>query len=173
MPAIDAGPTRARHLFIEHEGMLRTSNAIRLAFSHEPCMGFGTPAKSNKLGGASTNSPLRTLSSPNLVPIAIRVPRAVICITSAIAHHGLPHRSRAQSMSVWTRASLPSLNRAASLPLRERGLDGKVLPRGERLNFSCNRIMGKSTCCAPTRCVIGLSSMAIPAREADAGDRRR
>jgi len=29
------------------------------------------------------------LSSPDLVPIAIRVPRAVVCLTSAQAHHGL------------------------------------------------------------------------------------
>jgi predicted transcriptional regulator of viral defense system len=29
------------------------------------------------------------LSSPDLVPIAIRFPRAVVCLVSALAHHGL------------------------------------------------------------------------------------
>jgi predicted transcriptional regulator of viral defense system len=56
------------------------------------------------------------LSSPDLVPIAIRIPRAVTCLISALAHHGLttqvPH---AVDIALPSHAQVPKVD---SVPIR-------------------------------------------------------
>jgi predicted transcriptional regulator of viral defense system len=56
------------------------------------------------------------LSSPDLVPIAIRIPRAVVCLISALAHHGLttqvPH---SVDIALPSHAQIPKIG---SVPLR-------------------------------------------------------
>jgi predicted transcriptional regulator of viral defense system len=56
------------------------------------------------------------LTSPDLVSVAIRIPRAVICLISALAHHGLttqvPH---AVDVALPSHAQIPKLD---GIPLR-------------------------------------------------------
>jgi hypothetical protein len=56
------------------------------------------------------------LTSPDLVPVAIRIPRGVICLISALAHHGLttqvPH---AVDFALPSHAQMPKID---GVPLR-------------------------------------------------------
>ena len=90
MPTIDAGRARARRVFAEHAGMLRTSNAIRLGIHPRTLYALRDAGEIEQIGrGLYKLSTTPPLSSPDLVPIAIRIPRAVVCLISALAHHGL------------------------------------------------------------------------------------
>ena len=89
----DSEPARALDLFAEHGGMLRTSRAIRLGIHPpNPVCASGMPPRSNRSRPPlSIGSPVRRPlpRGPILVPIAVRIPRAVVCLISALAQHGL------------------------------------------------------------------------------------
>jgi predicted transcriptional regulator of viral defense system len=90
MPAIDTGVTKAREVFSEHGGMLRTSKAIQLGIHPRTLYALRDAGEIEQVGrGLYRLSTAPALSSPDLVPIGIRVPRAVVCLISALAHHGL------------------------------------------------------------------------------------
>ncbi|MGH9344278.1 MAG: type IV toxin-antitoxin system AbiEi family antitoxin domain-containing protein [Terriglobia bacterium] len=82
----DTGLTRARRVFTKHRGMLRTSQAIRLGIHPRTLYMLRDAGEIEQVGRGlyrlSTASPL---SSPDLVPIAIRIPRAVVCLISALS----------------------------------------------------------------------------------------
>jgi predicted transcriptional regulator of viral defense system len=90
MPIADTALTKARHLFTGHGGMLRTGNAIRLGVHPRTLYALRNSDEIEPVGrglyGLSTSPPL---TSPDLVPVAIRIPRAVVCLISALVHHGL------------------------------------------------------------------------------------
>jgi predicted transcriptional regulator of viral defense system len=90
MPATDTGLTTAREVFTEHGGMLRTSKALRLGIHPRALYALRDAGEIEQVGrGLYRLSTAPALSSPDLVPIAIRIPRAVVCLISALAHHGL------------------------------------------------------------------------------------
>lgn len=90
MVTTNIGLSNARQVFKEHGGMLRTSNAIRLGVHPRTLYTLRDAGEIEQVGrGLYRLSSAPPLSSPDLVPIAIRVPRAVICLISALAHHGL------------------------------------------------------------------------------------
>lgn len=90
MPATDTGITKAREVFTEHGGMLRTSKALRLGIHPRTLYALRDSGEIEQVGrGLYRLSTAPALSSPDLVPIAIRIPRAVVCLISALAHHGL------------------------------------------------------------------------------------
>jgi predicted transcriptional regulator of viral defense system len=90
MPATDTGATKAREVFTEHGGMLRTSKALRLGIHPRTLYALRDAGEIEQVGrGLYRLSTAPALSSPDLVPIAIRIPRAVVCLISALAHHGL------------------------------------------------------------------------------------
>ncbi len=90
MVTTNIGLSNARQVFKEHGGMLRTSNAIRLGVHPRTLYSLRDAGEIERVGrGIYRLSSAPPLSSPDLVPIAIRVPRAVICLISALAHHGL------------------------------------------------------------------------------------
>jgi len=90
MPPTDAGVTKAREVFTEHGGMLRTSKALRLGIHPRTLYALRDAGGIEQVGrGLYRLSTAPALSSPDLVPIAIRIPRAVVCLISALAHHGL------------------------------------------------------------------------------------
>ena len=90
MPATDTGVTKAREVFTEHGGMLRTSKALRLGIHPRTLYALRDAGEIEQVGrGLYRLSTAPALSSPDLVPIAIRIPRAVVCLISALAHHGL------------------------------------------------------------------------------------
>lgn len=70
--------------------MLRAANAIRLGIHPRILYALRDAGEIEQVGrGLYRLSTVPPLSSPDLVPIAIRVPRAVICLISALAQHGL------------------------------------------------------------------------------------
>ena len=117
MPAIDTSFAKARHLFAEQGGMLRTSKAIRLGVHPRTLYALRDAGEIEQVGrGLYRLSSAPPLSSPDLVPIAIRIPRAVVCLISALAHHGLttqvPH---AVDIALPSHAKVP---KADGAPLR-------------------------------------------------------
>jgi predicted transcriptional regulator of viral defense system len=90
MAAGDTGIAEARQVFTEHGGMLRTSKATRLGIHPRTLYALRDAGEIEQVGrGLYRLSTAPPLSSPDLVPIAIRIPRAVVCLISALAHHGL------------------------------------------------------------------------------------
>jgi len=90
MPAAHAGLAKARHVFTKHGGMLRTSMAIRLGIHPRTLYALRDSGEVEQVSrGLYRLSTAPPLSSPDLVPVAIRSPRAVVCLISALAHHRL------------------------------------------------------------------------------------
>src|SRR6185295_15951435 len=117
MPAVETGLAKARNVFAEHGGMLRTSKAIRLGIHPRTLYALRDAGEIEQDGrGLYRLSTAPPLSSPDLVPIAIRIPRAVICLISALAHHRLttqvPH---AVDIALPSHAQIPKV---AGIPLR-------------------------------------------------------
>lgn len=117
MPATDTGVTKAREVFTEHGGMLRTSKALRLGIHPRTLYALRDAGEIEQVGrGLYRLSTAPALSSPDLVPIAIRIPRAVVCLISALAHHGLttqiPH---AIDIALPSHAKVPKVD---GVPLR-------------------------------------------------------
>lgn len=84
------GLAKARQLFSKHGGMLRTSKAIQMGIHPRTLYALRDAGEIEPLGrGLYRLSAAPPLSSPDLVPIAIRIPRAVVCLISALAHHRL------------------------------------------------------------------------------------
>ena len=90
MAAADTAVAKARQVFSEHRGMLRTSKAMRLGIHPRTLYALRDAGDIEQVGrGLYRLSTAPPLSSPDLVPIAIRIPREVVCLVSALAHHGL------------------------------------------------------------------------------------
>ena len=117
MSATDTGATKALDVFTEHGGMLRTSKALQLGIHPRTLYALRDAGEIEQVGrGLYRLSTAAALSSPDLVPIAIRIPRAVVCLISALAHHGLttqiPH---AIDIALPSHANVPKVD---GLPLR-------------------------------------------------------
>jgi predicted transcriptional regulator of viral defense system len=117
MPATDTGLTKARDVFTEHGGMLRTGKALRLGIHPRTLYALRDSGEIEQVGrGLYRLSTAPALSSPDLVPIAIRIPRAVVCLISALAHHGLttqiPHTI---DIALPSHANIPKVS---GVPLR-------------------------------------------------------
>src|SRR5258705_13432110 len=117
MAATNTGLAKAHQLFTEHGGMLRTSKAIRLGIHPRILYALRDAGEIEQVGrGIYRLSAAPPLSSPDLVPIAIRIPRAVVCLISALAHHGLttqiPH---AIDIALPSHARVPKVD---AVPLR-------------------------------------------------------
>src|SRR6202451_2555212 len=90
MPDSEIGLVKARRVFTKYGGMLRAAHAIRLGIHPRTLYTLRDAGDIEQVGrGLYRLSTAPPLSSPDLVPIAIRVQRAVVCLVSALAHHGL------------------------------------------------------------------------------------
>jgi predicted transcriptional regulator of viral defense system len=113
----DTGFARARQVFNEQGGILRTSKAIRLGIHPRTLYALRDAGEIEPVGRGlyrlSTSPPL---SSPDLTAITIRIPRAVVCLISALAHHRLttqiPH---AVDIALPSHANIPKVD---GVPLR-------------------------------------------------------
>ena len=97
--------------------MLRTSKAIRLGIHPRTLYALRDTGEIEQVGrGLYRLSTAPPLSSPDLVPIAVRIPRAVVCLISALAQHGLttqvPH---AVDIALPSHAQVPKVD---GIPLR-------------------------------------------------------
>src|SRR5437762_4271279 len=117
MPATDTGVTKARDVFTEHGGMLRTSKALRLGIHPRTLYALRDAGEIEQVGrGLYRLSTAPPLSNPDLAPIAIRIPRAVVCLISALAQHGLTTQVRhAVDIALPSHAQVPKVD---GFPLR-------------------------------------------------------
>jgi predicted transcriptional regulator of viral defense system len=107
----------ARQLFAKHGNMLRTSEALHLGIHPRTLYALRDQGELERIGrGLYRLSSAPPLTSPDWVAIAVRLPRAVICLISALAHHGLttqvPHSI---DIALPSHAQIPQMG---SLPLR-------------------------------------------------------
>ena len=85
MTGTDTALAKARHVFTEHGGMLRTSSAIRLGIHPRTFYALRDAEEIEQVSrGLYWLSSATPLSSPDLIPIAIRIPRSVGCLISAL-----------------------------------------------------------------------------------------
>jgi predicted transcriptional regulator of viral defense system len=112
-----AATTSARELFAKHGGMLRTGKAICLGIHPRTLYALRDTGEIESIGrGLYRLASAPPLTAPDWVAIALRVPRAVICLISALAHHGLttqiPHSI---DLALSSHSQIPRLDR---LPVR-------------------------------------------------------
>lgn len=117
MPIREAGLVKARQVFAKHQGMLRTGEAIRLGVHPRTLYALRDRGEIEQVArGIYRLSTTPALTSPDLVAVALRIPRAVICLISALVHHGLttqvPHTV---DVALPGHAQIPKLD---SIPLR-------------------------------------------------------
>ena len=117
MPPAAKRLTKARRVFSKHGGMLRTSRALRLGIHPRTLYALRDIGDIERVGrGLYRLSTAPPLSSPDLVPIALRIPRAVVCLISALAHHHLttqvPHSI---DIALPSHAQIPKID---GVPLR-------------------------------------------------------
>src|SRR5437763_11354818 len=90
MPQISANLELARKAFREHGGMLRTSNAPRLGVHPRSLYALRDSGEILSVGrGLYRLAKAPALTNPDWVTVGLRIPRAVICLISALAYHEL------------------------------------------------------------------------------------
>ena len=111
------GLAKARSAFTKRGGMLRTSNAIRLGIHPRTLYALRDAGEIEPVSrGLYRLASAPPLTTPDFIAIAVRVPRAVICLISALAYHGLttqiPH---AVDLALPSHARIP---KSDSVPIR-------------------------------------------------------
>jgi predicted transcriptional regulator of viral defense system len=90
MPETSSNLAKTRSLFQRHGGMLRTSEAVRLGVHPRALYGLRDSGELLTVGrGLYRLAKAPPLTHPEWVTVASRIPRSVICLISALAHHGL------------------------------------------------------------------------------------
>lgn len=83
-------PEGARRAFAARGGMLRTTDALRLGIHPRTLYALRDAGEIEAVGrGLYRLATAPPLTAPDFVAIALLVPRAVICLVSALAHHRL------------------------------------------------------------------------------------
>lgn len=90
VPISQAGRVKARQVFAKHQGMLRTSHALRMGIHPRTLYALRDCGEVEQVSrGFYRLAEAPALTNPDLVVVALRIPRAVICLISALAFHGL------------------------------------------------------------------------------------
>jgi predicted transcriptional regulator of viral defense system len=80
----------ARELFREHGDVLRTSEAMRLGIHPRTLYSLRDAGVLDRLSrGLYRLADAPPLSNPDLVTVALRIPRGVVCLVSALSFHEL------------------------------------------------------------------------------------
>ncbi len=108
---------RARKTFARNGGMLRTSEAIRLGIHPRALYALRDQGEIEPVArGVYRLTSFPPLTNPDLVAVALRVPKAVICLISALAYHDLttqvPH---SVDLAIPPHAQIPRLD---EIPIR-------------------------------------------------------
>ncbi len=117
MPISEAALDKARKVFAHHQGILRTSEAIRLGVHPRTLYALRDSSEIEQVTrGFYRLSNKPALTNPDLVAVALRIPRAIICLISALDLHGLttqvPHTV---DVALPSHAQAPTLD---GIPLR-------------------------------------------------------
>ena len=79
---------RATAAFREHQGVLRTTEAIRLGIQPRTLYAMRDSGAVERIGrGRYRLAGLPPLGNPDLVAVALMAPRSVVCLVSALAFH--------------------------------------------------------------------------------------
>jgi hypothetical protein len=80
-------------VFARHRGLLRTNEAIRPGFQSRTLYALWDRGEIQQVSRGFYGLPEEpALTDPDLVTVALRIQRALICLISALAHHGLTGR---------------------------------------------------------------------------------
>ncbi len=150
MHAIDRRIAKARRIFSRHRGMLRAGNAIRLGIHPRTLYALRDAGEIERVArGLYRLSTAPPLSNPDLAPIAIRVPRAVICLISALAHHRLTTQvPRVIDIALPSHGQIPKLG---GVPLRVFRYPESSLRVGV-MSWGCHCAGGRSALSSPRKC---------------------
>lgn len=81
---------RPQSIFVKKGGLLRAAEAIRLGIHPRDLYGMRDRGELIELSrGLFRLASLPPPEDPDLLAVAVRVPRAVVCLTSALAYHDL------------------------------------------------------------------------------------
>jgi predicted transcriptional regulator of viral defense system len=88
---------KATAVFRQHSGLLRTSQAIRLGISPRTLYALRDAGRIVEVTRGAYRLPeSSSIEHPDLVQVALRIPKGVICLVSALAFHNLttqiPHQ---------------------------------------------------------------------------------
>ncbi len=127
--ASDRNIQKAREIFLENGGILRTRDAISRGVHPRTLYSMGDAGIVEALSrGLYRLSALPPLGNPDLVTVTLRAPRSVICLISALAYHEIttqiPH---------YVYIALPrgaESPRIANLPVRSYWFSGKSFTEG-------------------------------------------
>lgn len=80
----------ALHLFSDHGGVLRTKKAMDLGIHPRTLYYMRDKSLVERISrGVYRLASLPPLSQPDLATVALRIPRAVICLVSALSYHDI------------------------------------------------------------------------------------
>lgn len=107
----------ATNVFAKHGGMLRTSQALELGIHPRTLYRLRDAGEVERVGrGLYRLAAASPLANPDWAAIMSRVPRAVICLISALAYHGLttqvPHTT---DVAMGSHAQIPKID---GIPVR-------------------------------------------------------
>jgi len=81
---------KALMIFRRHGGLLRTKDAIRLGIHPRTLYSMRDAGKLRQVSrGHYRLSDLPELGNPDLVAVALAVPKGIVCLISALSHHGI------------------------------------------------------------------------------------
>ncbi len=89
MAAIPTNRTRAKKIFRQHRNMLRTSDAIRLGIHPETLYSLRDSGEIEQIARGLYRLAGAPLENPDWTAVGAQIPQAVICLVSALFHHGL------------------------------------------------------------------------------------
>ena len=88
--ATDSLKHKARAIFQEHRGLLRTKDAIQLGIHPRTLYDMRDAGELQQVSrGHYRLSDLPQLGNPDLVAVALAVPKGVVCLISALSYHGI------------------------------------------------------------------------------------
>lgn len=80
----------ARRIIREHNGIIRTSQALKAGIHSRTLYALRDQGELEQVSrGVFRLNELSPISNPDLVTVALRIPRAVVCLISALAFHDL------------------------------------------------------------------------------------
>ena len=81
---------KVRAIFREYGGLLRTKDAIQMGIHPRTLYGMRDAGELEQIGrGYYRLADLPNLGNPDIVAIALAVPKGVICLISALSYHGI------------------------------------------------------------------------------------
>ncbi|PYU37585.1 MAG: transcriptional regulator [Acidobacteria bacterium] len=112
MPRGSANLALARKAFREHGGMLRTTSALRLGIHPRSLYALRDSGEVIPVGRGLyrlANAP--ALTNPDWIKVGLRIPRAVMCLISALAHYELTtHIAHYLDIALQSHAQVPKVD---------------------------------------------------------------